>query len=449
MGEDRGVLGRAGGRVRPPGRGTHRCGEGPAASGRHRARARALVRRLGPERRRGRAAAPRPGHDAVDRRGGRARSPSRPASASTTCCGSIVPRGFFVPVTPGTRFVTVGGAIASDIHGKNHHVDGSFGNHVAAAVAAARRRHRRRARPGPASPSCSGRRSAGMGLTGVILDATMRLLPIETSRCSVDTDRAARPRHPARADGRGRPLLPLLGGLDRPHGQGLAPRPQRPDPGRPRHGRPAGAARRRRPAGLRPAPARRRAAARPSGRACSTTGRSAAFNELWFRKAPRRRVAQIVSISPTSTPRLRRLVEPALRPAGVPAVPVRRAVRRGGRAAHGRRAPGRVGHGQLPRRAQALRRRQPGPLSFPVPGWTLALDMPGRRRGLAALLHGLDELVLDAGGRHYLAKDAHTTPAAIRRGLPPAGRVAGGAGRGRPGRRVGERPEPAARLLDD
>jgi decaprenylphospho-beta-D-ribofuranose 2-oxidase len=79
----------------------------------------------------------------------------------------------------------------------------------------------------------------------------------------------------------------------------------------------------------------------------------------------------------------------------------------------------------------------PGLLSFPMPGWTLALDFPARTPGLAPLLARLDRLVLDAGGRVYLAKDSRV-PADVlaqmyprlaefqklRAGLDPDGRLA-------------------------
>jgi decaprenylphospho-beta-D-ribofuranose 2-oxidase len=58
-----------------------------------------------------------------------------------------------------------------------------------------------------------------------------------------------------------------------------------------------------------------------------------------------------------------------------------------------------------------------GPLSFPRPGWTLCVDIP-INPGAGPLCDELDEIVLDAGGRHYLAKESRTTPGAIRRGYP-------------------------------
>ncbi len=91
----------------------------------------------------------------------------------------VVPRGFFPPVVPGTKFVTIGGMIASDVHGKNHHRDGGFGDHVERLTLAL---------PDGGMVSCSRDENpellsatiGGMGLTGTILDATFRLRPIET-----------------------------------------------------------------------------------------------------------------------------------------------------------------------------------------------------------------------------------------------------------------------------
>jgi FAD/FMN-containing dehydrogenase len=91
-----------------------------------------------------------------------------------------VPRGWFLPVTPGTKFVSLGGAIASDVHGKNHHVAGSFSRHVSeielilpsgSTVHVSRKKR----------PDLFGATCGGMGLTGVIRSATLQLVPIETS----------------------------------------------------------------------------------------------------------------------------------------------------------------------------------------------------------------------------------------------------------------------------
>jgi FAD/FMN-containing dehydrogenase len=91
----------------------------------------------------------------------------------------VIPRGFFPPVVPGTKFVTIGGMIASDVHGKNHHRDGGFGDHVEMLTLAL---------PDGSTVTCSRDENpellsatiGGMGLTGTIIEAAFRLRPIET-----------------------------------------------------------------------------------------------------------------------------------------------------------------------------------------------------------------------------------------------------------------------------
>lgn len=101
----------------------------------------------------------------------------------------FVPRGWFLPVTPGTKLITIGGAIAADVHGKNHHVDGSFGQHILSMDIM---------RNDGSVITCSPTENAdffkitvgGMGLTGVILHATFRLKRVETAYIREETIRA-------------------------------------------------------------------------------------------------------------------------------------------------------------------------------------------------------------------------------------------------------------------
>jgi FAD/FMN-containing dehydrogenase len=92
-----------------------------------------------------------------------------------------VPRGFFLPVTPGTKYVTVGGAIANDIHGKNHHIAGTFGRHVLRFELVRSDGSRYICSPTENQPWFAAT-IGGMGLTGLITWAEVRLRPIVSRR---------------------------------------------------------------------------------------------------------------------------------------------------------------------------------------------------------------------------------------------------------------------------
>ncbi|MFJ2812493.1 FAD-binding protein [Streptomyces sp. NPDC087294] len=318
----------------------------------------------------------------------------------------LLPLGWFVPVTPGTRYVTVGGAIGADIHGKNHHVSGSFARHVRSFELLTADGRVRSVRPGtPLFDATAG----GMGLTGVILTATLRLHPVETSLMSVDTERAAdlddlMARMTA-ADHRYRYSVAWIDLLARGAATGravltrgehapldaLSPRARR-------------------------APLAFRTPRFPAAPALFPEGLLSRrtvglFNEVWYRRAPRTRTGELQRMSTFFHPL-----------DGVP---------------HWNRVYGRggfvqyqfvVGHGQEEALRRIVRRisgrrcpsflavlkrfgeADPGWLSFPVPGWTLALDVPAGMPGLGGFLDALDDEVAGAGGRVYLAKDARLRP---------------------------------------
>ncbi|MCH9808027.1 MAG: FAD-binding oxidoreductase [Alphaproteobacteria bacterium] len=99
---------------------------------------------------------------------------------------TFLPRGYFLPVTPGTKFVTVGGMIASDVHGKNHHGAGSFGDHLEWFDLLCADGNERRCSAGENSALFKAT-IGGMGLTGHILRAGFKLMPVETGWIEEET----------------------------------------------------------------------------------------------------------------------------------------------------------------------------------------------------------------------------------------------------------------------
>ena len=328
---------------------------------------------------------------------------------------TFVPRGWFPPVVPGTQFVTVGGMIAADVHGKNHHCDGTFGAHVESLTLATAEGEVR---------ECSRTEQAdlfratlgGMGLTGVILSARFRLRPIETAFVMEETLAArdldevmdlfeASRAWPysvawldclARGAKLGRSLL-MRGAFMTPAAlpPELASDPLCPPP----TGQlwiPAAAPSvllNRVSVGLFNALyyhlGRARVGARPVHFApfFFPLDRLAAWNRLYGRKG----FVQYQCVLPKSES-----------PAGLAALLECVAAK---------------GHGSFLAVLKLFGPAGDGLLSFPMEGYTLTLDFP-MRPGTLALLEALDEITHRHGGRVYLAKDACCAPERVREGYP-------------------------------
>ena len=329
--------------------------------------------------------------------------------------GVTLPLGWFPDVVPGTRHVTVGGAIASDIHGKNHHRHGAFGDHVVSLELLAPSGERLIAGP-DREPDVFAATTGGMGLTGVVLSATLRLSRVQTSWMRVDTERAP--------------------DLD----DALARMSQRDDEYRysvawidclargPRLGRSVLMRGDHATLDELPARARERPLAAPhhtwlaappwvpEGLLRRST--VSVFNELYFRRAPRMERGRLEPLHSFFFPLdvisgWNRMYGPRgfLQYQMVVPFGAEDALHAAVERLSGARCASFLG---------VLKRFGPerGLISFPLPGWTLALDVPATAPGLGELLDGLDELVAGAGGRVYLSKDSRLRPELVRQMYP-------------------------------
>ena len=326
-----------------------------------------------------------------------------------------VPRGWFVPVTPGTRFVTVGGAIASDVHGKNHHVDGSFGQHVVSLQIMLSDGEIVTIGPDE-RPEWFWATIGGMGLTGIVLRAQIRMLPISSSSVRVETRRL--PNFDAVCDAMSESgddgayrysvcWVDLLA-TGSAMGRGVLTRGDHATSGEVEGDDP-----------LAYDPRLNLSAPPWSPNFLLNKLSIRAFNELWYRKAPGKTHVGLESIPAFFHPldglnRWNRLYGSQGFIQYQFIVPLDRVdvMRRVVETFSGE------GVGSFLAVLKRMGPQNAAPMSFPTEGWTLTLDIAAGLRGLPDLLSRVDSLVLDAGGRHYLAKDSHATALAVQRGYP-------------------------------
>jgi decaprenylphospho-beta-D-ribofuranose 2-oxidase len=322
---------------------------------------------------------------------------------------ALAARGLTLPVVPGTRHVTLGGAIASDIHGKNHHCGGGFARHVAALTLCTPAGGCHELSP-ESDPELFYATLGGMGLTGIVLQATVRAEALSSPWVTADVERTdgleqtlelmAKPeRH--RYSVAWLDLLAEGPKLGRAVVTGADPLPAE---GAPRPKRRTGGSGRAYPGALLRAPALEVPRRFPSVLLRPSSVR--AFNACYWRSAPRSERGRPLALVPYFFPldsmgAWNRLYGPAgflqyqlVVPTGQETALVRCI-----ELMRARRLP--VYLAVFKRFGAAFG----GPLSFPLAGWTLAVDIPARVPSLTSALDELDELVAGCGGRVYLSKD--------------------------------------------
>ncbi|MGA7835829.1 MAG: FAD-binding oxidoreductase [Acidimicrobiales bacterium] len=310
-----------------------------------------------------------------------------------------LPEGWFIPVTPGTRQVTIGGAVAADVHGKNHHRDGSFANHVRS-MRLVTPEGTLRVSPDD-EPELFWATMGAMGLTGVVTSVELALARVETNQMVVDTDRfhdlaSVMAEMRARDDNYHYSVAwvdCMRAGATM--GRSILTR-----------GRHATTDDVERSSLTPPGPSRLSIPFRAPSLALNAWS-IRAFNEFWYRRSPEHEVEALVPIGAFFHPldglsnwnRLygrRGFVQYQF------CVPEQ----------HGEAISHVIERLSESRVASFLAvlkrfgRANPAPLSFPLEGWTLALDLPVGAANLPALLDEFDTVVANANGRVYFAKDA-------------------------------------------